>query len=167
MATAVRPTARLDLEPVPLDPAEGYDGKAYLQVEVRLYHIAQNPTSHFSVTGAIGTKAQLRNGNWQGGGCCHEIILKHFPELAPIVALHLSDEDGVPMHAEANANYWAGLSSFPDAKDVTVLAKHLRITLEDAEALTTKEAVAAKVEEMRPVWKAEAEAAIEQMGGLV
>jgi hypothetical protein len=38
-------------------------------------------------------------------GCLHDEALAAFPELAPIVAVHLSDVDGVPMHAEANGRY--------------------------------------------------------------
>jgi hypothetical protein len=40
------------------------------------------------------------------GGADHETILRAFPELAPFVALHLSDPDGTPMHALANAWYF-------------------------------------------------------------
>jgi hypothetical protein len=68
----------------------------------------------FSVTGEI----YERHGTWSGetqrrngrepdlGGCIHDEILKAFPQLAPFVALHLSDLDGVPMHAAANARYF-------------------------------------------------------------
>ena len=36
----------------------------------------------------------------------HETILQYWPELAPIIALHLSDDTGEPMHSEANGWYW-------------------------------------------------------------
>jgi hypothetical protein len=40
-------------------------------------------------------------------GCAHDATLRAFPELAPLVALHLADsETGEPMHAEANARYF-------------------------------------------------------------
>jgi hypothetical protein len=38
-------------------------------------------------------------------GSTHGAILRAFPKLAPIVALHLSDPDGVPMYALANGRY--------------------------------------------------------------
>ena len=40
------------------------------------------------------------------GGCLHHEIARAAPELAPLIALHLSTEQGVPMHAEANGWYW-------------------------------------------------------------
>lgn len=40
-------------------------------------------------------------------GCDHGAALTAFPELAPLVDLHLADsESGEPMHAEANALYF-------------------------------------------------------------
>jgi hypothetical protein len=40
-------------------------------------------------------------------GCSHDGALRAFPELAPLVDLHLSDsETGEPMHAEANGLYF-------------------------------------------------------------
>ncbi len=79
-----------------------------------LHHIKGNRKPYFSLTGATWEKD--RNGNgWREacGGCIHETLLEHFPHLAPLAALHLSDIDGVPMHAAANGLYWlAGM--FPD-----------------------------------------------------
>lgn len=40
------------------------------------------------------------------GGCCHELVHDLRPDLDPVVALHLSDCDGIPMHAAANAIHW-------------------------------------------------------------
>jgi hypothetical protein len=40
------------------------------------------------------------------GGCCHDLVLHLHPELKPVVDLHLSTDEGVPMHAIANAVHW-------------------------------------------------------------
>jgi hypothetical protein len=88
--------------------------------------------SYFSITGE--TK--------DCGGCIHDEILKERPDLAPLVALHLSDLDGVPMHAEANGFYWlakaAGIPMRwePEQDEATCLqfyANHCRIDIHDAE----------------------------------
>lgn len=108
------------------------------------------------------------------GGCIHDEILTVWPELAPVVALHLSDENGAPMHAVANALYWAGLSSFPDAKDVAVLARHLRVGLGDAETIidycagdrNSTEAMEFCVKMERARWLAEADEARSILDGL-
>ena len=82
---------------------------------------------HFSITGEIDRQA--KNNRWveDCGGCIHEEILLHFPHLAPLVAVHLADEDGVPMHAYENAAYWAGHTKYQKF-DSFKLAKHLRIS---------------------------------------
>lgn len=84
-------------------------------VEVRLPGESRGLSPAFSVTGEVyeqhGTwngAARHRNGRESDiGGCIHDEILRAFPELAPVVALHLSDpETGEPMHAESNGWYW-------------------------------------------------------------
>lgn len=35
---------------------------------------------------------------WVMGGCIHDLILQHFPQLQSIVSLHLSDLEGKPMY---------------------------------------------------------------------
>lgn len=42
-----------------------------------------------------------------GGGCCHDEVSKHFPELAPLIKWHLCGTDG-PMHYIGNTVYLAG-----------------------------------------------------------
>lgn len=69
-----------------------------------LHYIRGNSAPYFSITAdqdvAIG-------GCWRedSGGCLHELILRFWPDLADLVALHLSDIDGAPMHAAANGWY--------------------------------------------------------------
>ena len=66
-----------------------------------------NGHNTFSITGDIDRKAG--NGRWmvEAGGCIHEDIAIHFPELAPFIKWHLVSTDG-PMGYLANTLYHAG-----------------------------------------------------------
>jgi hypothetical protein len=70
-------------------------------VDAGLHYLQGNTLPYFSVTGWMGQNEERAH----SFGCLHDKILKYWPELAPVVALHLSDSNGVPMHAEANAWY--------------------------------------------------------------
>jgi len=104
-------------------------------VTAGLHKLDGNDRPYFTVTCDI--EEQARNNRWMeaGGGAAHERIVKLFPKLAPIVALHLADDNGVPMHAISNAVYHAGFSAYPDARNVEHLASHLRISRDDAQRL--------------------------------
>ena len=103
---------------------------------------------YYSITGDVQIMDRRYRDPFILGGCIHDEILKYWPELAPLVRVHLSGPDGVPMHAEANARYWAGLANYqPDdnygrrvletdnqgrqwAPDT--LADHLRVSVREA-----------------------------------
>lgn len=97
------------------------------------------------------------------GGCCHEEILRRWPDLQPLVDLHLSDIDGVPMHAVENGFYHLGGTHWEKAK-FNVAARHFRISENQARELAsmTKTELTAWVETQKPRWLAEANAAIKQ-----
>src|SRR5690348_12567491 len=91
----------------------------------------------FSVTGEVyephGTwsgAAQHRNGREWDAGCVHEDVLRAFPQLAPLVALHLCAPDGTPMHALANGWYFysgqARTYRYDDARGLTDLERAAR-----------------------------------------
>lgn len=61
-----------------------------------LHHIRGNGAPYFSLTLEATDE----------GGCNHEKLTAEWPELADLAALHLSDIDGVPMHAEGNGWYF-------------------------------------------------------------
>lgn len=85
-------------------------------IKCQLADDCRNGHEHFSLTAVIWENRG--NNHWVdvGGGCCHEHILALAPEFSPFAALHLSDQDGVPMHAFANAWYWFQ-GAFPEAAD--------------------------------------------------
>lgn len=63
-----------------------------------LHYIKSNVVPYFSLT----CEEYVRRGeSWQEGvsGAAHDLLLRTWPELAPLVALHPSDIDGVPMHS--------------------------------------------------------------------
>lgn len=79
-----------------------YKSPANMRVTAGLHALGEQ-RPYFSVTAEI---IENRHGGISACGCMHEEVLKHFPSLAKIVALHLSDDDGKPMHAKANGWYW-------------------------------------------------------------
>jgi hypothetical protein len=99
-----------------------------VKVRGELVHLAGNARPYFSVTGEVYNPRSRRNGG-DGcimAGCIHDIAVHYFPAVAPVVAVHLADDNGVPMHAAANAAYWAGLTKYQPA-DLATLARHLRL----------------------------------------
>ena len=112
------------------------NGEKYrIQVRAELVHLDGNHNAYFSITGEIIRHAKNGRKVSEFFGMIHEEIVKHFPQLQPLVDIHLSDEDGVPMHAYANAAYWAGHEGYEKNSDT--LAKHLRVTKDQANEMTT------------------------------
>lgn len=117
------------------------------------------------------------------GGCCHDDILKQWPDLQPLVDLHLSDVDGVPMHALEIVFYHLGGTLWGRPK-FEVAARHFRISetearqlvaelfgdsfsptggfLSKGEANKAKARLAVWVESQKPRWRKEADTAIVQ-----
>lgn len=134
-----------------------------LVVKFGLHHIRGNSMPHFSIT-ADG----YENGRESFGGCCHDIIAERLPELRDVIALHLSDMDGAPMHAEANAWYWlagvvdvgqqyhggSGSSAKSAAECLRIFADYVRIPEADAARLIDRFNKLAKVEGPKAARKA-------------
>lgn len=109
-----------------------------LKVNASLVKRAANDYPYYSITGSVEVIDKRYRDPVIMCGAIHDTIKQHYPELAPLIAVHLSAADGVPMHAEANARYWAGLCTYSDGRpmqdyDREVLADHLRITLDEAD----------------------------------
>lgn len=95
----------------------------------QLVHLDGNARPYFSATFEL-----KHNGREESGGSDSAGINQHFPQLKPVTKVHLSDDFGVPMHALANGLYWCGSSDYQEY-DRDALARHLRITLEEADAV--------------------------------
>lgn len=108
----------------------GENKRVSLEVEAKLYVLGENDYPYFTITGSVKKLDKRFRDPIITCGAIHEIILKHFPELAPIVQVHLSAPDGHPMHAAANARYWAGLSTWADGRPMSPRDDYGRITIE-------------------------------------
>ena len=102
-----------------------------LTVSAELVKRDGNDYPYFSLTGEISRNDRRYRDPILACGQITDEILHHFPKLAPLAAVHLSAADGQPMHAEANARYWAGLSTYPDGSPMgeykpSMLARHLQ-----------------------------------------
>jgi hypothetical protein len=74
-----------------------------------------NKHNSFSITGTIDRSNGV--GRWvdDAGGCIHEEVAKHFPELKPFIKWHLTSSDG-PMYYIENTLYWLGWRGWSDGK---------------------------------------------------
>ncbi len=78
--------------------------KLRVDVSLSLNDECKNGHQDFAITANLYERSGSR---WRdaGGGCCHEEILKAFPEFKIFVDLHLCDYLGNPMYADANGFY--------------------------------------------------------------
>lgn len=105
------------------------EGKQHwIKATATLQWLRGNAKPYFSLT------AEGRDNGSEFGGCCHEEILKHWPDLQPLVDLHLSDIDGVPMYAVENGFFHLGGTHWERPK-FDVAARHFRITEAEARKL--------------------------------
>lgn len=81
-------------------------GNTRINVKIGLDDCCGNGHCDFAITADIFEKNEYGNWKWYSGGCQHEEILKHFPELSDFVDLHLSNVYGQPMYADGNGHYW-------------------------------------------------------------
>jgi hypothetical protein len=75
-------------------------------VELRFDDQCKNGHESFAITANIDEQI---NGSFRHymGGCCHDEIVKHFPELAHLIKWHLTSTSG-PLHYLSNTLYYAG-----------------------------------------------------------
>lgn len=78
-------------------------------IKIRLSDECKNGHQDFSLTATFWEVGKARNDrNMTKGGCCHDEILKHRPDLQIFANLHLCDFLGIPMHAVENGFYFLG-----------------------------------------------------------
>ncbi len=159
-------------------------GNTRTKIKIRLNDECGNGREDFAITADVDEKDS--RGVWREsmGGCCHDHILSLRPNLAPFVALHLSDKDGCPMHGIENAFYW--FAGFNDVGEKyhggsgtggkspdecrRIFADYIRATPEQVAAIAkanprTKEELQAALEDMGfpAQWRREAQAAIARL----
>lgn len=84
-------------------------------VRIGLHYIKGNKAPHFSVTSCNGAD--------------HDAILRNYPELFDVVALHLSYIDGTPIYAVENGDYHLKRNNLKG------IANHFRIDSTSASCL--------------------------------
>lgn len=138
-------------------------------VTAKLVHLQGNARPYFSVTAEERNLRRRGDNQVESAGQMTEETLRHFPELAPIVALHLADDRGEPMYAIDNGAYWLGLGDpryVPDdAPRMDIFAKLWRVTDDEAREIFAyadsdnhpSEALRFMAKSMRERWQREAD----------
>ena len=105
-------------------------------VQYGLRYLRQNPFPYFSVTVTAPDSMDV------AVGCCHEDILKVYPDMQDIIDLHCSNPYGEPAYPNADGWYWYssfdGKGTHTDKDDIEMFAKHVRISIEDARSMRIK-----------------------------
>jgi hypothetical protein len=128
-------------------------------VKPALHYIKGNTAPYFSITATIykASKTGERDRRYTEGisyGCNHDAILEHFPEMADIVALHLSDMNGAPMYSVENGFYFY-------QENVVKGFEYIRLPIDRRNVLIRDKAdFLALVDSLKPIYKADADAVI-------
>ena len=73
--------------------------------DVSLDDECHNMHADFSITADVYEKSKNGRWIWYSGGCQHDLIAKHFPELEKFIPLHMCDHEGAPMYPVENGTY--------------------------------------------------------------
>lgn len=82
---------------------EGYVYK--ICAKVSLDDDCNNMHADFSITADVYERTKNGRWVWVAGGCQHDLISKHFPELKRFIPLHLCSHDGSPMYPVENGSF--------------------------------------------------------------
>lgn len=103
-----------------------------------LVHRHGNERPYFSLTGEERNLRKRGDNQVEAGGCIHDEIVEQWPHLAPLAAIHLSDDRGVPMHAVGNGLYWLGFTAPygpPGGRSLVKFARLWRIDIYSAQEI--------------------------------
>ena len=100
-----------------------------ITVTVSLDDDCHNNMCDWRVTADIRRKNQRGQYKEYMGGCCHDEVAKHFPELAKFISLHLCNHYGAPMYPVENGIYHVGRSG------MSVAMEYLRISEQECAEL--------------------------------
>ena len=121
--------------------------------------------TYFSIT---YTQYKEHGSKMLAGGASSETISKYFPELNDVLAMHLSDDKGIPMYALENGYFFCKelKENNEMGYDDSTIAEHFRIALVDVPTIRamSKETLGEWVESQKPRWKVEADAMIAKYG---
>ncbi len=122
--------------------ADKIKGKQHIFVTIRLNDECKNGHQDFAITGDIYEAGKPKSDRyWLGGGCCHDEILKAFPEFKIFVDLHNCDFSGTPMYPQANMPYHLkngfNNTKIDNPKFKAEFCDYYRITAEQFETLKT------------------------------
>jgi len=83
------------------------EGALDVTVTVRWDDCCGNGRNSFAVTADVYKAGRPKTDRtFVMGGCCHDLVEEHFPEVAHLIKWHLVDAEG-PMHYVANTTYHA------------------------------------------------------------
>ena len=93
-----------------------------ITVRISLDDDCKNNICDWSITADVDWKN--KHGKYEDylGGCCHDEVAKHFPELAKFISLHLCNHYGAPMYPVENGIYHVRRSG------MSVAMEYLRIS---------------------------------------
>ena len=109
-----------------------------INVKILLADDCKNNICDWSITADI--YEQRKNGRfvWCAGGCCHEEILKRFPQFKMFVDLHLSNHYGAPMYPVENGFYHITNSSWENPYKPENERFTLKLTDEERTTITNR-----------------------------
>ena len=161
--------------------AKDFKERIFYEIEYGIEDSIKGQTPYFSITasGYNMTKNGNRDRRYIDCICCgimSDTILKLKPDFALMLKMHLRNINGEPSYAFENGIYFLGYSSNGEPHNYSksadeVIADHFMITVDRVAKIRAEMAnlsaesrvdyVKALVEELKPVWKAEADKTIE------